>query len=82
MNKFNYFILIELTLFIVVAVIVFRTFKTFFKSLYSIIFRGYYIWSKKLWDEQFERSFKFEFFILILGILTGVNILIFRYLVR
>jgi hypothetical protein len=82
MNKSNVFILIEILIIIGTAIAVFRGVKSFFQSVYSTVFRSYYLWSKKLWDKHFERSFKFETFLLISALLTGINILVFKYLIK
>jgi len=80
MSRINTFLLIELVIVLTSAVVIFKSFKIFFQSAYSAAFRGYYLFSKKLWNKHFDRSMKFEFFLLVSMVLTGINILLFRYI--
>jgi len=82
MNKSYIFLTVEFIIIFAAAIVIFRGFKIFFQSLYSAFFRGYYFWSKRLWVKHFEKSIRFEFFLLVAGLLTVINILIFRFIVK
>ena len=82
MSKVGYFFLIETALIIVIAFIRFKNLKDFFNTLYSFLFGTYYIFFKKLWDQHFDKSFRFTIFLLISAFFTGINILVFKYIVK
>jgi hypothetical protein len=77
MSKVGYFLLVETLLTVIIAAIIFKSFKTFFECFYSFLFSDYYVFWKKLWDKHFNRSIRFVGFILIVGIFTFINILIY-----
>jgi len=82
MSRINSFLLFELVVVLGSAIAVFKNFKTFLQCFYSSTITSWFGWSKKLWNENVGKSMKFEFFLLIVGLLTGINILIFRYIVK
>lgn len=81
MNKTNYFILTEVILIVIISVIRFKSFKMFLNGLFSFVFRWAYVFSKRQWNEHFERSFNFTIYLLIVFFFTIINILVFKYLI-
>lgn len=82
MGKTGYFLLVETLMTIIIAVIMFKSFKTFFECFYSFIFSGYYVFWKTLWDKHFDRSMRFTGFIFMVGIFSAINILVFKRLIE
>ena len=82
MSKMKVFLLIEFFIVTGTGIIIFKNIKTFIQSLLSTMIYGYVFWSKKLWDKHVARYLKFAAFLLISGSLTGINILVFRWLVK
>jgi len=81
MTKQNWFIAIDIILVIGAGIACFRSFKNLKKSLYWLLFPNMIsIWSKKLWDEDFKSTFRFEIFVLLAAALVGTNYLIFKFI--
>ena len=81
-NKATLFWSVDAILIVASALICFKNFATFKKALYWYLFPNYIsIWSKKLWEKDFENSYPFKMFVLLSIILIGINLLIFTYLV-
>jgi hypothetical protein len=81
MSNSFYFILIEALLIIVIGRLVFKNLKSFFNCLYSFFFNGYYLFVKKF-DKHFERTYQFTVFLFFTGLLTVINVLIFRHWIK
>ncbi|RYE41079.1 MAG: hypothetical protein EOP48_24195 [Sphingobacteriales bacterium] len=81
MTKQVWFVVISFVLVIIAGIICFKSFKNLKKSLYWLLFPDMVsIWSKKLWDEDFKNTFRFEVFALLAAALVGVNYLIFKFI--
>ena len=81
MSNSFYFILVEALLVIVTGRLVFKNLKNFFNCFYSCFFNGYYIFNPK--DvKNFERSYRFAVFLFFTGILTVINVLVFKHWVK
>lgn len=82
MTKDWWFISISLVIVIACGVVCFRSFKNLFQSIFWMLFPdSVSLWSKKLWKEDFENTFRFEVFALIVAALLGINYLIFRFII-
>lgn len=58
MTKPTWFIIINIVLVVVAGIVCFKSLKNLKKSLYWLIFPDFIsIWSKKLWDKDFENTF-------------------------
>ncbi len=81
MTKQNWFIVISLILVVTSGVLCFKNLKNFRKSLYWLLFPNIIsIWSKKIWNRDFENTFRFDLFVFLSVILVGMNYLIFRFI--
>jgi hypothetical protein len=81
MTKQVLFLVISFVLVIIAGAICFKSFKNLKKSLYWLLFPDMIsIWSKKLWDEDFKNTFRFEVFAVFAVALVGINYLIFKFI--
>jgi hypothetical protein len=79
MTKQYWFIVINIILVIVAGVVCFKNFKNLKKSIYWLLFPNIIsVWSKRLWDDDFKNTFRFEVFALLAAALVGINYLIFK----
>lgn len=80
MTKLTWFIIINSVLGVTAGMVCFKNFKNLKKFLYWFLFPNLIsLWLKKLWDKDFENTFRFEIFIVLAAALVGVNYLIFKY---
>ena len=81
MSKLQTFILVSTLLVIFSGIITFKNFKNLRKSIYWLVFPDMVsIFSKKLWDKDFENTFRFEKFLVLSVLLVGVNAFFFKFL--
>jgi hypothetical protein len=81
MTKQVWFVVVSIVLVIIAGIICFKSFKNLKKSIYWLFFPDVIsIWSKKLWDEDFKNTFRFEVFALLTGALVAINYLIFKFI--
>jgi hypothetical protein len=80
MTKSTWFIIINIVLIVAAGILCFKNLNNLKKSLYWLIFPNLIsIWSKKLWDKDFENTFRFELFVVLAASLVGINYLIFKF---
>jgi hypothetical protein len=80
MDKIDFFLIIQIIIVVVVAAIRFKSAKLFFQCLFSF-FYGHFFWGKE-WSRQFEKSTQFIYYIIIVGLFTVINIIVFKYLIK
>ena len=79
MREAYFFLLIELGIFSLTAIFMFKGFKSFLKCLYHFLIRNFYVFSKRQWSEHFDKSVKMDEYCLIVMVLTLINVLIIRF---
>lgn len=83
MSSLQIFILVDIILLLIAAKFIFKNFKSFRKSLYWFIYPNFIsIWSKKMWDKDFDNSFKMEMFLLFAFILFWLNVFFYKWLIH
>jgi len=82
MTKLETFLLVELVIVFIVGKLCFKDFGTLRKALYWTMFPNFIsIWSRKLWDKDFNNSWPMTVFIAIFFIASLLNFLVFKYLI-
>ncbi len=81
MQCLSKFIIVECIIVVGSAIVVFKSLKVFANSFFSFLFSGYYVFWNDLWEKHFSRSMKFILFILLAGIATVINFLIFDHFI-
>jgi hypothetical protein len=82
MTKVEVFLLVELAIVLIVARLCFKNFRTLRKAIYWTIFPNIVsMWSKKLWEKDFNNSWPLTVFIVVFSIASLLNILVFKYLI-
>jgi len=82
MEKSELFLWVSLALILISGVIVFNNFGNLRKTFYWLLFPNFIsVWIKKLWDKDFENTFRFELFLLLAALLVGLNYLMFRFFI-
>lgn len=75
------FIIVNVLLIIIAGIICFKNFKNLKKSIYWLFFPDIIsMWQKKLWNEDFKNTFRFEVFLVLVAALVGINYLVFKFL--
>jgi len=83
MTELEVFLLVEFAIILIVGRLCFKNFKTLRKAIYWTIFPNFVsIWSKKLWDKDFNNSWPLSVFILVFFIASLLNFLVFKYLIK
>ena len=82
MTKIEVFLLVELAIVLIVGRLCFKNFKTLLKAIYWTVFPNIVsVWSKKLWDKDFNNSWPLTVFVFVFSIASLLNFLVFKYLI-
>ena len=82
MTKLEVFLLVELAIVLIVGRLCFKNFKTLRKAIYWTIFPNIVsVWSKKMWDKDFNNSWPLTVFMFVFSIASLLNFLVFKYLI-
>ena len=75
------FLLIDIVIISIAGIICFKKFKNFKTSIYWLLFPNIFsVWQRKLREEDLTNTFRFELFILLIGVLIAINFLVFKYI--
>lgn len=81
MSQVKLFLLIEVGIFLLPAIFMFKGLRSFLKCLYHYLTRQFFVFSKKEWSQRFDKSVKMDGYLFIVMGLTVINVLIFRFII-
>lgn len=78
MPKVYWFLLVEVAIVLIPALLMFKNLRSFLKSFYQYLIRDFFLFHRKRWMQLFNNSVNVDGYLLVVIVLTVINVFIFR----